>query len=100
MRALPSAPVNLAAIPSPSTAVWHLGPIPIRAYALCLLAGIVLAVWMTEKRLRARGAPPGTASDIAVWAVPVGIVGARIYHLISSPQAYFGAGGEPIRALY
>jgi prolipoprotein diacylglyceryl transferase len=89
-----------AAIPSPTTAVWHLGPVPIRAYALCIVLGIVLACVVTEARLRRRGAAPGAVLDIAVWAVPFGIVGARIYHVITSPQEYFGANGDPIRALY
>ncbi|GID26075.1 hypothetical protein Abr02nite_10580 [Paractinoplanes brasiliensis] len=92
--------MNLASIPSPSTAVWHLGPVPIRAYALCIVAGIVVAGLIMEKRLRARGAAPGTTLDVATWAVPAGIVGARLYHVISSPQAYFGSGGDPISALY
>lgn len=87
-------------MPSPSTAVWHLGPVPIRAYALCIVLGIVVACVVTEARLRRRGAAPGAVLDIAVWAVPFGIVGARIYHVITSPQDYFGAGGDPIRALY
>ncbi|MFU8872597.1 prolipoprotein diacylglyceryl transferase [Micromonospora sp. SL4-19] len=88
----------LAALPSPSTAVWQLGPIPIRAYALCIIVGIVLAGVVTEHRLRRRGVAPGAVLDIAVWAVPAGIVGARIYHVITSPEKYFGAGGEPLKA--
>jgi prolipoprotein diacylglyceryl transferase len=60
----------------------------------------VVAVLVSERRLRSRGAAPWTTLDIATWAVPFGIVGARIYHVITSPQDYFGAGGEPIRALY
>lgn len=92
--------VTLAAIPSPTTAVWELGPLPIRAYALFIVAGIVVACVVTEIRLRQRGAAPSTVLDIAVWAVPFGIVGARIYHVVTSPQAYFGEGGEPIRAFY
>ncbi|MET8255805.1 prolipoprotein diacylglyceryl transferase [Micromonospora sp. NPDC005197] len=87
-----------AALPSPSTAVWQLGPVPIRAYALCIIAGIVLACWVTERRLRQRGVAPGAVLDIAVWAVPTGIIGARIYHVITSPEKYFGAGGEPMKA--
>ncbi|GAA3760932.1 hypothetical protein GCM10022379_30990 [Micromonospora maritima] len=87
-------------MPSPSTAVWQLGPVPIRAYALCIIAGIVVACVVTEYRLRRRGVAPGAVLDIAVWAVPAGIVGARIYHVITSPEKYFGAGGEPIKALY
>ncbi|MEV4694959.1 prolipoprotein diacylglyceryl transferase [Micromonospora echinospora] len=90
----------LAAMPSPSTAVWQLGPVPIRAYALCIILGIVVACVVTEYRLRRRGVAPGAVLDIAVWAVPAGIIGARIYHVITSPEKYFGAGGEPIKALY
>ncbi|MDR7278103.1 prolipoprotein diacylglyceryl transferase [Catenuloplanes atrovinosus] len=89
-----------AAIPSPSVAVWHVAGFPIRAYALCIVAGIVAAVLITEYRLRRRGAAPWVTLDVAVWAVPAGIIGARVYHVITSPQAYFGEGGEPIRALY
>ncbi|WP_341721329.1 prolipoprotein diacylglyceryl transferase [Micromonospora sp. FIMYZ51] len=95
-----ASPTYLAAIPSPSTAVWHLGPIPLRAYALCIIAGIVLACWITERRLRQRGVAPGAVLDIALWAVPAGIIGARIYHVISSPAAYFGTGGDPIKVFF
>ncbi|SEO96607.1 prolipoprotein diacylglyceryl transferase [Trujillonella endophytica] len=90
---------TLASIPSPGDAVWELGPLPIRAYALSIIAGIVLACWLTEKRWVARGGKPGEVLDIAVWAVPFGIVGGRIYHVITSPQAYFGEGGDPVKAL-
>ena len=82
-------------IPSPPTGVWYLGPFPLRAYALAILAGIAVAVWITDRRYRARGGPPGTVLDVAYWAVPFGIVGGRIYHVISSPDAYFGPGGDP-----
>ena len=85
-------------IPSPTTGVWNLGPLPVRAYAMCILAGIVVAIWMTEKRLATRGGKPGQVLDISAWAVPFGIVGGRIYHLITSPQAYFGEGGNPWNA--
>jgi prolipoprotein diacylglyceryl transferase len=88
----------LATIPSPTQGVWELGPVPIRAYALCIVAGIVVCAWITEKRWVARGGAPGDVVDIAVWAVPFGIVGGRLYHVISSPRAYFGDGGEPLRA--
>ena len=88
----------LAAIPSPTQGVWQLGPLPIRAYALCIVAGIVAAVLLTEKRWVARGGTPGEVLDIAVWAVPFGIAGGRLYHVISSPRPYFGEGGNPLRA--
>jgi prolipoprotein diacylglyceryl transferase len=84
--------VNFAAIPSPTTAVWNLGPFPIRAYALCIVLGIVVACYIAERRMRARGAPPYLVLDIAIWCVPAGILGARIYSLITSPGQYFGAG--------
>jgi prolipoprotein diacylglyceryl transferase len=92
--------VIVAAIPSPSTSVWHVFGLPVRAYAICIVLGIVAAVLIMERRLRARGVAPWASLDMAVWAVPFGIVGARIYHLITSPQDYFGSGGDPIKALY
>jgi prolipoprotein diacylglyceryl transferase len=88
----------LAAIPSPTQGVWELGPLPLRAYALCIVAGIVAAIWLTEKRWVARGGAPGEVLDIAVWAVPFGILGGRLYHVISSPRPYFGEDGNPLQA--
>jgi prolipoprotein diacylglyceryl transferase len=90
--------MTLATIPSPTQGVWDLGPLPIRAYALCIVAGIVAAILLTEKRWVARGGAPGDVLDIAVWAVPFGIVGGRLYHVVSSPRAYFGENGDPLRA--
>jgi prolipoprotein diacylglyceryl transferase len=79
-------------IPSPSQGVWHLGPLPIRAYALCIIAGVVAAVLIGQKRWEARGGKPGEMSDIAIWAVPCGLVGARVYSLCTDPNRYFGSG--------
>ena len=94
------APNLVAAIPSPTSGVWHLGPFPIRAYALCILAGIVVAVWITGRRLVDRGHVKEKAVDISAWAVPFGIVGGRIYLVITTPEPYFGQGGHPLKALY
>ncbi|MDQ1643959.1 MAG: hypothetical protein QOJ50_143 [Cryptosporangiaceae bacterium] len=91
--------MTLASIPSPSQSVWHLGPFPLRAYALCIIAGVIAAVVISERRMKARGGPAGAIVDIAVWAVPFGIVGARIYHVLTSPQPYFGKDGHLIDAL-
>lgn len=85
-------------LPSPTTGVLWLGPIPMRGYALCILAGIVAAIWICGRRLRDRGYESDHALNVAWWAVPFGIVGGRIYHVITSPQAYFGEGGKPLDA--
>jgi prolipoprotein diacylglyceryl transferase len=87
-------------IPSPSQSVWHLGPLPIRAYALCILLGVALAIFVGERRFVARGGRPGTVGDVAVLAVPFGLVGARAYHVATDPELYFGSGRHPIDALY
>lgn len=79
-----------ASIPSPSQGVWHLGPFPVRAYALCILAGVAVAAAVTNRRWVARGGVAGTATDLAVWAVPAGLVGARLYHVATDWPAYFG----------
>jgi prolipoprotein diacylglyceryl transferase len=90
----------LANIPSPDQGVWELGPIPIRMYALCIIVAIIVAIWWGERRLVARGAAPGTVVDVAVWAVPFGLIGGRLYHVITDYYRYFGEGKDPIRALY
>ncbi|MBP2369241.1 prolipoprotein diacylglyceryl transferase [Pseudonocardia parietis] len=89
----------LAAIPSPPRGVWEIGPIPIRAYALCIIAGIAIALWWGERRLVARGGRPGTVLDVAVWAIPFGLVGGRLYHVATDWHVYFGPGGDPLGAL-
>ena len=89
----------VASIPSPSQHTWSIGPFPLRAYALAILAGIAVAVWLTRKRWVERGGDPDDVLEIAFWAVPFGIVGGRIYHVISSPDAYWGPDGDPVKAL-
>jgi prolipoprotein diacylglyceryl transferase len=89
----------LAYIPSPPQGVWHIGPVPIRAYALCIIAGIIVAIWWGERRYVARGGERGTVIDMAVWAVPFGLVGGRLYHVCTDWWRYFGAGKNPVDAL-
>jgi len=90
----------LAAIPSPSRGVWYLGPVPLRAYAFAILVGIVVAYFIAKRRWAARGGDPEVVLDVVYWAVPFGIVGGRLYHVVSSPDAYWGPGGDPVKALY
>ncbi len=89
---------QLASIPSPSQGVWYVGPIALRAYAICIIVGIVVAVWIGNKRFVARGGRPGRVTDIAVFAVPFGIIGGRLYHVITDNQLYFGEGRNPWNA--
>jgi prolipoprotein diacylglyceryl transferase len=86
--------MSFAFIPSPSQGVWHLGVIPIRAYALCIIAGVIVAVWLGERRYHAIGGRPGMMLDVATWAVPFGLVGARLYHVVTDPELYFGPGRD------
>ncbi|MCD6638443.1 MAG: prolipoprotein diacylglyceryl transferase [Nocardioides sp.] len=92
--------MTLLTIPSPAEGVWYLGPVPLRAYALCIIAGIVFAIWWGERRWVARGGRPGEVSDLALWAVPFGLVGGRLYHVATDWQLYFGEGQNPVTALY
>ena len=84
--------MDLAYIPSPATGVLHLGPLPLRGYAFCIIIGVFVAVWFGGKRWVARGGNVGTVADIAVWAVPFGLVGGRLYHVITDYQLYFSEG--------
>ncbi|MGW6032398.1 prolipoprotein diacylglyceryl transferase [Gordonia terrae] len=91
----------LAYLPSPPQGVWDIGPFPLRAYALCIIVGIIVAVWWGNRRWMARGGQDGEVLDVAIWAVPFGLVGGRLYHLITDWKTYFGADAlkEPIDAL-
>lgn len=83
-----------ASIPSPDQGTWDLGPVPVRAYALAIIVGIVVAIWVGNKRYVARGGRPGLITDVALWAVPFGIIGGRLYHVLSDWQIYFGPDGK------
>ena len=88
----------IAYFPSPPQGVWHLGPVPIRAYALFIIIGIVAALLIGDRRWEARGGERGVIYDIALWAVPFGLIGGRLYHLATDWRTYFGAGGAGLGA--
>jgi prolipoprotein diacylglyceryl transferase len=83
--------VLLASIPSPSDPfVFHLGPLAPRWYGLLLAAGILLGLLVTRRQLALRGRDPALAGEIAVWAVPFGVIGARLYHVVTDWSAFSG----------
>jgi prolipoprotein diacylglyceryl transferase len=88
---------TLAYLPSPSQGVWLHGVV--KAYALCIVLGIIVAVWMGERRWVARGGRRGTVSDVAIRAVIFGLIGGRLYHVITDWELYFGDGRHPVDAL-
>ena len=88
----------LANIPSPPQGVWHLGPLPIRAYALCIILGILVALWLTVRRYTAMGGNPDTVWDAAIVVIPAGIIGGRLYHVATDYDKYFCADCNPVDA--
>ncbi|UUU21315.1 prolipoprotein diacylglyceryl transferase [Streptomyces sp. DSM 40750] len=90
--------MELAYIPSPSRGVLYLGPVPLRGYAFCIIIGVFVAVWLGNKRWVARGGRAGTVADIAVWAVPFGLIGGRLYHVITDYELYFSEGRDWVDA--
>jgi prolipoprotein diacylglyceryl transferase len=84
----------VAYLPSPERGVWHLGPLPLRGYALTAILGVVAALWLTDRRYRHMGGPRGMIWDVATLAVPAGIVGARLYAVLTDYSAYFGRGRD------
>lgn len=72
----------LASIPSPGHAAWRLGPLSVRAYALCVIAGIIVAVVVASRRYRRSGGEAGLILDVAAWAVPFGLAGALAHALL------------------
>ncbi|MBM3721790.1 MAG: prolipoprotein diacylglyceryl transferase [Actinobacteria bacterium] len=92
--------MSFLSIPSPTRSLLEIGPLTIHFYALCIILGIVAAVLIGSRRFVAKGGAAGVVGDVAIFAVPAGIVGGRIYHVITSPSDYFGEGGRPIEAFY
>jgi prolipoprotein diacylglyceryl transferase len=90
----------ITSIPSPSIQYFDLGPLRIHIYALCILLGIALATWITDARLSKRGAERGVVLDIILWAVPLGIIGARFYHVFTHPSDYFYEGADLMKVFY
>jgi prolipoprotein diacylglyceryltransferase len=89
----------LASIPSPGHAAWHLGPLPVRAYALCVIAGIVVAIVVASRRYQRSGGQkpggqeegePGVILDVAAWAVPFGLAGALVHAILAGNRHAFG----------
>ena len=86
-------------IPSPASGVWEVFGFPLRAYALCIIAGIIVGMIIAGRRWRARGGSQDTLELVIAVSIPCGIVGARLYHVITDYQLYFGPGRDPIDAL-
>jgi len=91
-----------ASIPSPPLewSSFQLGPLTIHTYALMIVLGIVLATLLTNRRLTARGGEPWVVIDIILWAIPIGFLCARLYHVFTHPADYFYPGADPLRVLY
>jgi len=79
-----------AFLPSPSRAVWHLGPVPVRAYAICIVLGVLIALLVADRRYRRIGGRAGLILDVAILAVPFGLIGARAYSVITNYELYVG----------
>ena len=83
-------------IPTPSLSVLEFGPFSIHIYALCIITGVAIAIWLGNKRfITAYPDAHGVVSDVAILAVPAGVLGGRLYHVITTPENFFGEGGKP-----
>jgi len=80
----------LASLPGPPSGQWHLGPVPVHGYALCVVLGILVALWVAERRYRAAGGRPWLIVDLATVVVPAALVGARLYRVTVGYQQFFG----------
>lgn len=89
-----------SSIPSPSQSLLEIGPLTIHFYALCIIVGVAAAIYIGNRRFVAAGGAQGVVSDVAIVAVPSGIIGGRLYHVITSPELYFGSGRDWKSAFY
>jgi prolipoprotein diacylglyceryl transferase len=84
----------VAFLPSPARGLWHVGPIPVRASALCIVAGVAVGLWIAGRRYRRIGGREGVILALAALAVPAGLVGARVYSVLTEYPLYFGPGRD------
>ncbi len=83
-------------IPTPSISIVEIGPFSVHFYALCIITGVAIAIWLGNKRfIAAYPDARGVVSDVAIVAVPAGVLGGRLYHVVTTPERFFGANGEP-----
>jgi prolipoprotein diacylglyceryl transferase len=93
-----------SSIPTPTLSQIAIGPFTFHFYALCIIAGIAVAIWLGDRRLRSFGNSAGldltgVVSEVAVIAIPAGIIGGRLYHVVTSPELYFGSSGSLLAIL-
>jgi prolipoprotein diacylglyceryl transferase len=86
--------MSVAFLPSPSRALWHLGPLPVRAYAMFVILGVLVALGVASRRYRKIGGRESVMLDVATLAVPAGLIGARVYSIITDHQLYLGHGQD------
>jgi prolipoprotein diacylglyceryl transferase len=91
---MPAAHVPLAYLPGPVSGAWHLGPVTVHGYALCVVLGVLALLWLAERRYRAAGGRKWAIVDLATVAVPASLIGARIYRIAVDSQRYFGHGRD------
>ena len=83
-------------IPTPTTSAFVIGPFTIHFYALCIIVGVAAAIWLGNRRFVANFPEAhGVVADVAIYAIPAGVIGGRLYHVITSPELYFGTSGHP-----
>lgn len=90
---------TVAYIPSPTISQFEVGPVTIHIYAITMLLGIIAAVWITGQRWKDYGGDFDQIFDTALVAVPCGIIGARLYHIVTTPERFFGPHGDPMEML-
>ncbi len=89
----------ILSIPSPPISGWQLGPFFLHIYALCLISGMIAAWMIGSRRWQARGGTAEQFETVVLVAIPIGIVGARLYHVLTHLGDYFGPGRDPWSAL-
>jgi len=80
----------VASLPSPPSTAIHIGALQLQAYGLFIALGVLAAVWIAQRRWFDRGGDPSDVTRLAVWLVTAGLVGARLYHVITDHQRFEG----------
>ena len=90
---------TLAYIPSPTFSQFQIGPLTIHMYAITMLTGMIVAVWILTHRWKKLGGTFDQVLDVALISIVFGLIGARIFHVLTVPNAYFPPNGDPSEIL-
>ena len=72
----------------PSRVAFYLGPLEFKWYGILVVGGAIVGAFIAAREAARRGEDPDRVWDILLWVLPAGLIGARLYHVVSAWDLY------------